>query len=479
MPAPYLSLRLHAGAPERYWQVAANYVAGGLGFSIVNDEALTQFELDEQKRIVLAQMKTANVRPPAPDALEAQVLERLIVERALLQFAKDNGVRVDDQTVERTILRIAQENKVSPEELRRVLDREKISYAKYREDVRREITIQRMREREIDSKIFISDAEVDNYLATVNLQAGGENEYMLAHILVRVPEQSSPEQIEQRRARAGEALAKVKSGEDFAQVAATWSDAPDAQQGGNLGWRTPARMPSIFVDAVRAMKKGDVSGVMRSPAGFHIVKLVDERGRNQPSVVQQTHVRHILIKVSELTSDVEAKAKIDRVRERIEAGAKFEDQARVNSEDASSAKGGDLGWVSAGDLVPDFQAAMDRLKVNDVSQPVRSPFGWHLIQVLERREQDVSKDRQRDQARVALQEHDPGTHRGEKVRLTRGFPGVPRGPALHGVRPAPQPGAQESGKHERLSHLFPVSRGGADLPCQMEGTCGGYGGGVG
>ena len=387
--------------------------------AVVNNEALTLYEMNEQKRILVQQLRESRLQPPSPDVLDRQVLDRLITERALMQYAKETGIRVDDTTVERTILRIAQENKMSPDEFRKVLEREGIPYAKYREDVRREITIQRMREREIDSKIFISDAEVDNYLATVNLQAGGENEYMLAHILVRVPEQSSPEQIEQRRARAGEALAKVKSGEDFAQVAATWSDAPDAQQGGNLGWRTPARMPSIFVDAVRAMKKGDVSGVMRSPAGFHIVKLVDERGRNQPSVVQQTHVRHILIKVSELTSDVEAKAKIDRVRERIEAGAKFEDQARVNSEDASSAKGGDLGWVSAGDLVPDFQAAMDRLKVNDVSQPVRSPFGWHLIEVLERREQDVSKDRQRDQARVALRQRKADEQFQEFIRQTR------------------------------------------------------------
>lgn len=308
---------------------------------------------------------------------------------------------------------------MAPEEFRKVLEREGIPYAKYREDVRREVTIQRMREREIDSKVFVSDAEVDNYLATVNVQAGGESEYLLAHILVRVPEQSSPEQIEQRRARAEEALAKVKAGEAFAQVAATWSDAPDAQQGGSLGWRTPARMPSVFVDSVRAMKKGQVSGVLRSPAGFHIVTIVDERGRNQPSVVQQTHVRHILIKVSELTSDVEAKAKIDRIRERIDGGAKFDDQARVNSEDASSAKGGDLGWVAAGDLVPDFQAAMDRLKVNEVSQPVRSPFGWHLIEVLERREQDVSKERQRDQARLALRQRKADEQFQEFVRQTR------------------------------------------------------------
>ncbi|CAG0951327.1 partial Chaperone SurA, partial [Gammaproteobacteria bacterium] len=174
--------------------------------AVVNNEALTLYEMNEQKRILVQQLRESRLQPPSPDVLERQVLDRLITERALMQYAKETGIRVDDTTVERTILRIAQENKMTPDDFRKVLEREGIPFAKYREDVRREITIQRMREREIDSKIFISDAEVDNYLATVNLQAGGENEYMLAHILVRVPEQSSPEQIEQRRARAGEAL---------------------------------------------------------------------------------------------------------------------------------------------------------------------------------------------------------------------------------------------------------------------------------
>ena len=387
--------------------------------AVVNNAALTLFEMNEQKRILVQQLRESRLQPPSPDVLDRQVLDRLITERALTQYAKETGIRVDDTTVERTILRIAQENKLSPDEFRKALEREGIPYAKYREDIRRELVIQRLREREIDSKVFVSEAEVDNYLATVNVQAGGENEYQLAHILVRVAEQSSPEQIEGRRARAEEVLAKVKAGENFAQAAATYSDAPDAQQGGDLGWRTQARMPTVFVDAVRKMKSGDVSPVLRSPAGFHIVKLVGERGRNQPSVVQQTHVRHILIKVSELSSDVEAKAKIDRVRERIESGAKFEDQARLNSEDASSAKGGDLGWVSAGDLVPDFQVAMDQLKPGELSQPVRSPFGWHLIEVIERREQDVAKDRQREQARLALRQRKADEQFQEFVRQTR------------------------------------------------------------
>jgi len=372
--------------------------------AVVNDEAVTQWDLSEQRRIVLQQMKSSNVTPPPPDVLDKQVLERLITERALLQHAKDNGIRVDDTTVERTIARVAEENKLTADEFRKVLERENIPYANYRDDIRRQLLIQRVRDREVDSKLTVSDAEVDNYLATVNAQAGGEGEYLLSHIYVTLPEQASPDQIEARRRRAEEALAQVKGGKPFAQVAASYSDAPDALQGGSLGWRTPARLPSVFAEYVRNMKKGDVSAVLRSPGGFHVVKLEDLRSRNAPTVVDQTHARHILIKVNEVTSEADAKARIDRLRERIAGGAKFEDLARVNSEDASSAKGGDLGWLSPGDTVPDFEHAMDKLKPDEVSPPVRTPFGWHIIQVLERRKQDVTDARRREQARLALRE---------------------------------------------------------------------------
>lgn len=387
--------------------------------AVVNDEAVTSFEMNEQKRVLLTSLREARLQPPAPDVLDKQVLERLITERALLQFAKETGIRIDDTTVDRTIQRIAQENKLSPEEFRKVLQREGIPYPRYREDIRRELTIQRLRDREVENRIFISDPEVDNYMATVNAQAGGENEYLISHILVRVPEQSSPDQIDQRRARTEDALKRVLAGEDFAQVAVAYSDSPDAQTGASLGWRTPARLPSVFVDPVRGLKKGETSGVLRSPAGFHIVKLVDSRGRNAPTVVDQARVRHILVKVNELLSESEAKSKIERVRERIESGTKFEDLARVNSEDASSARGGELGWISPGDTVPEFEQAMARLALNELSQPVRSPFGWHLIQVQERRQQDISKDRQREQARLALRQRKSEEQFAEFVRQTR------------------------------------------------------------
>jgi peptidyl-prolyl cis-trans isomerase SurA len=372
--------------------------------AVVNEEAITQWDLAEQRRIVLQQMKASNIQAPAQDVLDKQVLERLITERALLQFAKDNGIRVDDTTVERTIQRVAEENKLTTEQFRQVLQRENIPYATYREDIRKQVVIQRVRDREVDSKIQVSDAEVDAYLATVNAQAGGENEYLLSHIFVTLPEQATPDQIEARRRRAEQALAEIRSGKPFSEVAATYSDAPDGLQGGSLGWRTPARLPTVFADYVRNMKKGEVSTVLRSPGGFHVVKLEDQRGRNAPTIVDQTHARHILVKVNEATSEADAKARIDRLSDRLKTGGKFEDLARVNSEDASSAKGGDLGWLSPGDTVPDFENAMDKLKPDEVSAPVRSPFGWHIIQVLERRKQDVSDAKRRDQARLALRD---------------------------------------------------------------------------
>ncbi len=387
--------------------------------AIVNDEALTQWELAEQKRVTLQQMKQQNITPPASDVLDKQLLDRLITERALIQYAKETGIRVDDVQVERTLARIAQDNKLTLDGLRQAIEKEGVPYAKYREDMRNEITMQRLREREVDSRITVSDAEVDNFLATQSAQSGGDTEYRLAHVLVLVPEQASSDQIEAKRLRAQDALRQLNSGTDFKQIAATFSDAPDALQGGSLGWRAPARLPTVFADQVRAMKPGQVSPVLRSAAGFHIVKLEETRSRNTPTVVEQTRVRHILVRVNEVTSESDAKAKTDRIRERLETGGKFEDQAKLNSEDASAAKGGDLGWISPGDTVAEFEQAMTKLKIGEISQPVRSPFGWHLIQVSDRRTQDVTAERQREQARQALRQRKSDEAFQEWVRQTR------------------------------------------------------------
>src|SRR5205823_6080038 len=234
-----------------------------------------------------------------------------------------------------------------------------------------------------------------------------------------VPEQASADQIETRRRRAEDALAQIKGGKEFAAVAASFSDAPDATSGGSLGWRTPARLPSVFAEPSQKMKPGEVSSVLRSPAGFHIFKVAELRSRDQPTVVDQSHARHILVKVNESTSETEGKIKIERLRERITGGAKFEDLAKLNSEDATSAKGGDLGWISPGDTVPAFEEAMNKLPLKQVSAPVRTPFGWHLIEVLERRKQDVTADRTRMQAQLAIRQRKSDEAFQDWVRQTR------------------------------------------------------------
>jgi peptidyl-prolyl cis-trans isomerase SurA len=264
--------------------------------------------------------------------------------------------------------------------------------------------MQRLREREVDTRISVSDAEVDSYLATLKLQSGGEAEYRVAHILVSVPEQATAPQIEARRQRAEEALRGVKSGGDFSQLAASFSDAPDALSGGNLDWRPGARLPTVFAEPVRKMQPGEVSPILRSAAGFHIVKLIEKRSVDAPHVVDQTHVRHILVRVNENTSESDALAKINRLKDRIDNGMKFEDLAKISSEDASAAKGGDLGWVNPGDTVPEFEEAMAKVPLGGVLGPIRTPFGWHLLQVLERRNQDVTTERQRQQAQIAIRQ---------------------------------------------------------------------------
>jgi len=397
----------------------ANTVPLDRVIAVVNDEAITQWEVDEQRRVVMRQFAGQKVAPPPPDVLERQILDRIITERVLLQYAKETGVRVDDLQVERTIQRIAQDNKMKVDDFRKAVESEGMTFAKYRESLRNEIVIARLRDREVDARIAVTEAEIDNLLATLSAQSGGDMEFRLSHILVVVPEQATPDQIEARRKRAEEALKRVREGADFAQVAAGFSDASDALQGGSLGWRPAARLPTVFVEPVRQLKPGETSGVLRSASGFHIVKLDETRSKDAPTIVEQTRAQHILVKVSETTSDAEAKAKIERIRERVESGAKFDDQAKLNSEDGSAAKGGDLGWLSPGDTVPEFETAMNKLKVDELSPPVRSPFGWHLILVKERRTQDISASRKRDQARMAMRQRKSDEGFQEWVRQLR------------------------------------------------------------
>jgi peptidyl-prolyl cis-trans isomerase SurA len=370
--------------------------------AVVNNDVVTRLDLDEQIKLATQQLKRQGTPLPAREVLERQLLERLVTSKVLVQMARDTGLRVDDTQLQRSIERIAQENKMSPEAFRKQLEKEGVDFTRFREELRNEILISRLKEREVESKILITDAEVENYLKNQQGQGAKDDEYSLAHILVLVPEQASPEQIQAKRAVAEKALAQIRGGADFRQVSAGVSDAQNALEGGPLGWRQTSRLPQIFVEAAKGMKVGDVSAVLRSANGFHILRLLDKRGNETPVIIQQTHARHILIRLNEVVSETDAKHRLTSLKERVDNGTDFAELARLQSEDASASRGGDLGWLSPGDTVPEFERAMNALEPGQTSDPVQSPFGWHLIQVIERRNEDMSKERQRVIARQAI-----------------------------------------------------------------------------
>jgi peptidyl-prolyl cis-trans isomerase SurA len=373
--------------------------------AVVNDEVITRFELNNQKRAVAAQLRRQNVTPPPDSELDAQVLERFINERVQLQHAKESGVRADDETVTAALQNIAQQNKMSMQQFVEALRKDGLSIEQFREELKNEIILNRVRDREVDSRVIVTDGEIDAYLATSKLQGALQAEYQLAHILVLVPEQATPEQVETRKKRAEEAMKQVKSGTAFAQVAAVFSDTNDAAQGGALGWRKADRLPTIYAEAAEKLAIGGTSEILRSANGFHILRVLDKKTTaEEKTVVEQNKVRHILVRVNELVGETEAKAKIDRLKDRIAGGTKFEDVAKLNSEDTSAPRGGELGWISPGDTVPEFESAMKAATPKSVVGPVRSQFGFHLIEVMERRNQDVTTERTRQAARAALRD---------------------------------------------------------------------------
>jgi peptidyl-prolyl cis-trans isomerase SurA len=363
---------------------------------------ITRYELDDRIRDVVRQLHRQNTPLPPMDVLQKQILERMIIDMLQRQYAQETGVRVDDSQLDQAITRIAQQNKFpSLAAFRAKLEADGVNYKKFREEIRSEIISTRLRKREVESKIVISDKEVDDYLANkARLGSEGE-EFHLAHILVVVPEQASAAKIQAARDRAEQALARINAGADFAQVAASVSDAKDALKGGDLGWRSGDTIPPLFMDQLQKMKPGETSALLRSSSGFHILKLLGKRSANAPVVITQTHVRHILIKTSEIMPDAEAKKRIMEIKQRIVAGADFAEQARRYSQDGSAQQGGDLGWISPGETVPEFEAEMNKLKPGQMGV-VQSQFGWHLIQVLARRNADVSEKQKREQARIAI-----------------------------------------------------------------------------
>jgi peptidyl-prolyl cis-trans isomerase SurA len=386
--------------------------------AVVNDEVITERELAARVDFALRQLAQQGTQPPTRQILEKQLLERTINDRVQMQHARDTGTRVDNAELDRAMVKIAEQNKMTVAELRTVLAEDNVPYDKFREDIRSEITLSRLREREVAQKIVVTESEIDNFIQT-QLTQPGRDEFNVSHILIAVPEKASPEQLQARRERAEQALAQIKGGTDFRQVAAAFSDGPEALQGGLIGWRETSRLPALFLDAVRPLQAGQLTELLRSPNGFHILRLNERRGGAAPIVVQQTRARHILVKTNELVSETEARNRILALKDRLDNKVDFAELARARSEDTSASRGGDLNWLSPGDTVPEFERAMDELKPGEISGPVRSPFGWHLIQVMERRNQDMTQEGQRMNARQTLRERKTDEAYQEWVRQLR------------------------------------------------------------
>jgi peptidyl-prolyl cis-trans isomerase SurA len=373
--------------------------------AIINSELVTAGEVDRRLERAREDASRAGQRlPPAPE-LRQQVVDSLIDERVIVTYARDSGIRVEEPELDRAVLSVATQNQLTVDQLRQRLRSEGMDYARFRANLRDQMLVERVREREVYQRIRIDDAEIDRLLEKQRVTSRADPELDLAQILVTVPDNADAATIGERQARADALLARVRGGEDFATVARQASEDGNRERGGEIGLRAASRLPDVFVDAVRGVPAGQVApAVLRTGAGFHILKVI-ERKDAAAVMVTQTHVRHILLRTSaEVTADV-AERRLSEFRRQIETGARtFEDIARQYSEDASAQAGGELGWATPGMMVPEFEDAMNKLAPGAMSQPVVSRFGVHLIQVLERRQVAQDIKQLREQARNVLRE---------------------------------------------------------------------------
>jgi peptidyl-prolyl cis-trans isomerase SurA len=372
--------------------------------AVVDDNVITARELDGRVESILTRLRETRTPIPSNAVLQRQVLERMVVERIQLDRAKRAGIEVEDEVLNRTVETIARDNKLTIEQFRSVLEKDGIDFARFREEVRNEMLMTRLRQREVDNRVKVSPQEVDEFLAKRKEAVGQNTEYHLSHLLIALPEGANPAQVQAARAEADEVLAQLRGGADFRALAVAHSDGQQALEGGDLGWRKGTEIPTLLAEVVPGLAEGGVSDLIRSPSGFHIVKLNAKRG--EPAhVIEQTHARHILIRTNELVSDLDARERLLKLYARVEGGEDFAALARNHSEDTGSAiQGGDLGWANPGTFVPAFEEALGKLEPGQVSKPFKSVFGWHVVQVLERRRHDDTAEYLRNQAHNLLRQ---------------------------------------------------------------------------
>jgi len=361
--------------------------------TIVNDDIITQNELKSEINFIKKQLTQQNRPIPGDAVLSKQMLERLIQKRLQLQLAKKANIKIEDQILDRAILGIATQNNMSLSQFRVAIEKDGIDFTSYRDIIHDEIVINQLRQRQVINRISVTEQETKDLLANKALEGNRNDEFRLAHILVEVPEAASSIQVQQAKQKAQGVLDKISNGEDFSLLAAAVSDGQKALEGGDLGWRKLGQIPMLFANVATTMKISDVSTLIRSPSGFHIVKLQDKRTEEVKHFIVQTKARHILVRVDELTSSTEARTKLEQLKSRIEHGDSFEDVAKSNSDDpGSAANGGELGWVSPGVMVPRFEREMDKTDVKQISKPFKTNFGWHIVQVMERRNHDNTEE---------------------------------------------------------------------------------------
>jgi len=365
--------------------------------AVVNEDVIVHSLLQQELDRELKRWRKKPGRMPPRQNLERQVLERMIMEQLQLQFARDTGIQIQDSQLNDSLRKIAAQNKMDLPSFRQKLEKEGYSYKQWREQARQQLMVERLQQRYVMNRITITDREIENFLATQTQQGTISNEYHILHILIATPEAPSPENITLKQQKAEEVVAKLKQGADFEATAVAISDSRQALDGGDLGWLKAGEMPTLFDGVVNQMKVDEIKGPLRDSSGFHIIKLVEKRGGK--IAITQTKARHILMKTNELMSDVEIEFRLKEIKSRIELGDDFAKLAEAYSEDTgSAAKGGSLGWVNPGDLATEFEAVMNDLSVNKVSEPFKSRFGWHIVQVLERRQHDNTEQALRYQA---------------------------------------------------------------------------------
>ena len=371
--------------------------------AVVNDGVVLRSELEEQMSLVSERLKAQGLEMPPVDVLRQQVLERLILQELQIQRAQRAGIRVNDENLNQALAEVAQRNNISLAQLPAALASQGVDYGAYRETVRREMTIQVLQQRDVIQRINVSPRELEQFLEKQKSRPSELNEYNLSHILIAVPQEATPQQLEDATRRADDVVQRARQGEDFARLAVAYSNSQTALEGGVLGWRRGPEIPTVLADLVVGLKPGEISAPLRTPSGYHIVRLNEVRGADQQVVIEQTRARHILLKPTEIQDDATVEQRLREVRERILKGEDFAVLAKTLSEDpGSGAEGGDLGWTAPGTFVPEFDAMLASLRENEISEPFRTQFGWHIVQLLGKRQYDSTDELRRQRAFLQL-----------------------------------------------------------------------------